>query len=319
MDGQVAAPVFGAGSFWLVMGAALVVGVTITVLTLALVRPHRPVTGVQRSLSLITGGLPGSTDQTADLTARDRIGRPLLAWLQSLGRRLTPVGTPARLRRRLDLAGNPSGWDIETLFACKAAGSILGVGAAVLILVTKSSVLAVLLACLVVAGGYWITDILLYNAALHRQEELRNAAPDAIDMLTVCVEAGLGFDAALAQVSRNTTGPLAAELARLLQEMQIGRSRAEAFHDFTTRTDVPELTNFVNAIVQADKLGVPITQVLREQSSDMRLRRRQRAEEQAQKVPVKIIFPVIVCIFPALMIVVIGPGALQVAKLFGTM
>jgi tight adherence protein C len=319
MDGQVVAPAVGSGTLWPVVAAALVVGVALVVLTLAVVRPRRQVTGVQRSLTLITGGLPGSADRSTDLSAGDRLGRPLLAWLQALGRRLTPVGTPARLRRRLDLAGNPSAWDLEALFACKAAGTIIGVAAAVLILLTRPSLPAFVLAGLLIAAGYWLTDILVHNTALHRQEKLGRAAPDAIDMLTVCVEAGLGFDAALAQVSRNTTGPLAAELARLLQEMQIGRSRAEAFHDFTTRTDVPELTNFVNAIVQADKLGVPITQVLREQSADMRLRRRQRAEEQAMKVPVKIIFPVVVCIFPALMVVIIGPGAIQMATFFGSM
>jgi tight adherence protein C len=299
--------------------AALLVGAALGAVTLALTGPRRPVTGVQKSLVLITGGLPGTADQGADLSARDRIGRPLVEWLQQLGRRVTPVGTPARLRRRLDLAGNPSGWDIEALFACKAAGTMTGGALGALALFAGRSVLALVFAAFLVAGGYWITDILLYNAGLHRQEKLRRAAPDAIDMLCVCVEAGLGFDAALAQVARNTTGPLAAEFARLLQEMQIGRSRAEAFHDFTTRTDVSELTGFVNALVQADKLGVPIANVLREQSADMRLRRRQRAEELAQKVPVKIIFPVVLCIFPALLVVVVGPGGIQIAKVFSSM
>jgi tight adherence protein C len=154
---------------------------------------------------------------------------------------------------------------------------------------------------------------LLYNTGLKRQEALRRSTPDALDMLTVCVEAGLGFDAGLAQVARNTDGPIAGEFARLLREMQIGKTRITAFQDLAARTTVPELQIFVSALVQSDKLGIPLAGVLREQSSEMRLKRRQRAEELAQKVPVKILFPLLLCIFPALFVVLIGPGAIQIA------
>jgi tight adherence protein C len=133
-------------------------------------------------------------------------------------------------------------------------------------------------------------------------------------MLTVCVEAGLGFDAGLAQVARNAQGPIAGEFARLLREMQIGKTRVVAFQDLAARTTVPELRMFVSALVQSDKLGIPLAGVLREQSAEMRLKRRQRAEEQAQKVPVKILFPLLLCIFPALFVVLIGPGAIQIAR-----
>jgi tight adherence protein C len=302
-------PVFGAAA----VGAALVL------IVFALAQPRKVAVGPKRSFSLITGGLPGSEDLVEDLSVGDRIGRPLLGWLQTLGRRVTPVGTPERLRKRLDLAGNPSGWNVETLFVCKAVGTIVGVALAAALFVRNPSVLMFVAAVGFVAMGYWITDILLYNTATRRQDLMRKAAPDAIDMLTVCVEAGQGFDAAIAQVSRNTNGPLASEFARLLQEMQIGRSRLEAFEGLIARTNVPELTGFINAILQADKLGVPIAQVLREQSHEMRLRRRQHAEEQAMKVPVKIIFPVVVCIFPALMIIVIGPGAMGIKAMFNGM
>jgi len=158
-------------------------------------------------------------------------------------------------------------------------------------------------------------DVLLYNAGVKRQEKLQRALPDALDMLTVCVEAGLGFDAALAQVARNTTGPLAAEFSRVLQEMQIGKSRSQALRSLTDRTTVPELRSFVSALVQAGELGITIADVLREQAREMRLRRRQRAEEKAQKVPVKILFPLVFCLFPSMFIVIIGPGMISIAHL----
>jgi tight adherence protein C len=161
--------------------------------------------------------------------------------------------------------------------------------------------------------GFFLPDLLLYNAGLKRQKLILATLPDALDMLTVCVEAGLGFNAALGQVARNTQGPVAAEFARALQEMQIGMARAEALRGMVARTTVPELQTFVAVLVQASELGIPIGQVLREQAIEMRTRRRQRAEAQAQKVPVKIMFPLIACLFPALLVIIIGPGAISIA------
>jgi tight adherence protein C len=133
-----------------------------------------------------------------------------------------------------------------------------------------------------------------------------------MDMLTVCVEAGLGFDAALAKVAYNTTGPLAAEFGRALKEMQIGKSRTQALRAMADRTTVAELRGFVSALVQAGELGIPVADILREQAGEMRLKRRQRAEGKAQQVPVKILLPLIGCLFPALFVVVIGPGVILI-------
>jgi tight adherence protein C len=181
-----------------------------------------------------------------------------------------------------------------------------------------SPALLVLFIALGAAIGFFLPDLLLYNAGTKRQEKIRLALPDALDMLTVCVEAGLGFDAALAQVARNTAGPLAAEFARALQEMQIGKSRADALRATAERSSAPELRAFVSALVQASELGVPVAAVLREQAKEMRLKRRQHAEERAQKVPVKILFPLILCLFPGMFVVIIGPGAIRIAQsLFG--
>jgi tight adherence protein C len=132
-----------------------------------------------------------------------------------------------------------------------------------------------------------------------------------MDLLTISVEAGLPFDAALSQVARNTRGPLAEELFRVLQEMQIGLARTDALRAVAERTNVAELRGFVTAMVQADTFGIPVANVLRVQARDLRVKRSQRAEEMAQKVPVKILFPLIFCILPALFIVVMGPAAIS--------
>ncbi|MET9631270.1 type II secretion system F family protein [Lentzea sp. NPDC006480] len=266
----------------------------------------RPPATAAGSLALIE-----SSYSAAVVSAPHEVGSP--SWLRSLGLRLSPTGVAMRLQYRLDLAGNPPTWTPDRILAYKGVGLLLG--ALLGGLIGFRSVGWLLLGLAVGAVfGFFLPDLLLLNAGQKRQEKIRRALPDALDMLTVCVEAGLGFDAALAQVARNTNGPLAQECARVLQEMQIGKSRNEALRALTLRTTVAELRAFVSALAQAGELGVPIASVLREQAREMRVRRRQRAEEQAQKVPVKILFPLIVCLFPAMFVVIIGPGAISIAK-----
>ena len=149
-----------------------------------------------------------------------------------------------------------------------------------------------------------------------RSERIRRDLPDAIDLLSISVEAGLGFDAAVQQVAQNTDGPLADELSRMIREMQLGQGRSAALRGLAARSTVHELRAFVGAMVQADQLGIPIGQVLRVQSSEIRVKRRQRAEELAQKVPVKITVPLIFCILPCLFVVVLGPAALTIMDTF---
>jgi tight adherence protein C len=173
--------------------------------------------------------------------------------------------------------------------------------------------------CLVVAAsvvGYMAPNLYLYQRTYERSDELQRALPDAIDLLTISVESGLGFDAAVAQVARNTEGPLAEEFARMLQEMQIGRGRTDALRSMADRTNLPDLRSFVSAMVQADAFGIPIAQVLRVQSSEIRVKKRQWAEEMAQKVPVKILIPLIFCILPCLFIAVLGPAGIQIMDSF---
>jgi tight adherence protein C len=169
------------------------------------------------------------------------------------------------------------------------------------------------------ALGFYVPDLWIRNLGEHRQQDLLLGLPDAIDMMTICVEAGLGFDSALARVARNLEGPIASEWARVLQEMQFGKSRTDALRAMLERTDVSELRTFVSSIIQSSELGISVGNVLREQSNEMRIRRKQRAEEQAQKLPVKILFPLLLCMLPALFVVVIGPAAMNIVHLFGNL
>jgi tight adherence protein C len=236
----------------------------------------------------------------------------LPGWMRGLALRLSPSGIGGSLQRRLNLAGNPGRWTPDRILAVKGLGLL---AFAVLGALYALNDPGLLILCVIVgsAVGFFLPDVLLYNSGQKRQMKLQNLLPDAIDMLTICVEAGMGFDAAMTQVARNTTGPLAAEFARSLQEMQIGKSRSQALRAMVDRTSVPELRTFVSAVVQGSELGIPVAQVLREQAKEMRVRRRQRAEGRAQQVPVKITFPLILCLFPALLIMVVGPGIIEIA------
>ncbi len=164
--------------------------------------------------------------------------------------------------------------------------------------------------------GFFAPNLYLYQRTHERSEQLQRELPDAIDLLTISVESGLGFDAAVQQVARNTEGPLADEFSRVLREMQIGQGRADALRALGERTNVPDVRTFVGAMVQADSFGIPIAQVLRVQSAEMRVKRRQRAEEKAQQVPVKITIPLIFCILPTLFIAVMGPAVLSIMDSF---
>jgi tight adherence protein C len=233
-------------------------------------------------------------------------------WLPALAMRLSPAGVGSRMQRRLDVAGNPKGWTPDRMLAVKGLG-LVALGAIGALLGVHDPTLLVVGAAIGAAVGFFLPDVLLYNTGLKRQQLIPTALPDALDLLTICVEAGLGFDGALAQVARNTTGPLALEFARVLQEMQIGKSRSEALRAMAERTTVPELRAFVSALIQSTELGIPIAHVLREQAKEMRVRRRQRAEAQAQKIPVKITFPLIGCLFPALIVIVLGAGVVEIS------
>lgn len=272
--------------------------------------------GVARSLELVNYSPTRVTVAKHELAARDRLLDPMVNALRAMAVRLSPSGTGDRMARSLDKAGNPASWTIERLMGVKGIGLVLGAVLALVVLGFNPQ--GVLAAVGLGTACFFLPDLLIYNMGTKRQTEMRKGLADALDMLTVCVEAGQGFDAAILQVAKTVSGPIGGEFARVLSEIQIGKSRADAFAALGERTTAAEIKTFVSALVQADRMGLPVAAVLREQTKEMRIARRQRAEEQAQKVTVKILFPLLLCIFPALFIVIIGPGAIKIAQAFGS-
>lgn len=251
-------------------------------------------------------------------SAVDRIFVPLGSWVGTHLRRLTPFDSTKRLEQLLLYAGTPPGWDAERIAALKIVGGIGGllVALALGLVLPIGGIWKIVFIAIFTFVGYLIPGAYVGNMAKARQKAIQRQLPDVIDLLTISVEAGLGFDAALSQVVKNVPGPLAEEIARQLQEMQIGVSRSDAFRHLGERTNVQELNAFVLSMIQADLFGVSISNVLRAQSKELRVKRRQRAEEIAQKIPVKIIFPVIFCILPSLFVVVMGPGIIRFLETF---
>jgi tight adherence protein C len=300
----------------LIAGIVLVM-LALVVVVLAVVVGSGQTTGVARSLQLLNHEATAKEVGKNELSVQERLIDPTLGALKNLGYRLSPAGTGTRMTRSLDRAGNPPAWTVERLMGAKGLALILGIVTPLLLF--GFSLNGLLIAAAAGLALFFLPDLLLYNAGLKRQQELQKGLADSLDMLTVCVEAGQGFDAAILQVAKTVDGPIAGEFARVLQEMHIGKSRGEAFASLGDRASTPEVKNFVSALTQADRLGLPIAAVLREQTKEMRVVRRQRAEEQAQKVTVKILFPLLLCIFPALFIVIIGPGAIRIAQTFMSM
>lgn len=297
----------------LFFGAFLFVTAVVVVALATSVGPGES-TGVARSLELVNYRPTRTTVAKHELAARDRLLDPMINGLRRMAVRMSPTGTGDRIARSLDKAGNPAAWTIERIMGVKGIAVLL---AAVFGLVVFGfNVRGVLGSVALGAAGFFLPDLLVYNLGTRRQTEMRKGLADALDMLTVCVEAGQGFDAAILQVAKTVTGPIGGEFARVLSEIQIGKSRADAFAALGARTTAPEIKTFVSALVQADRMGLPVAAVLREQTKEMRIARRQRAEEAAQKVTVKILFPLLLCIFPALFIVIIGPGAIKIADAF---
>jgi len=273
-----------------------------------------------RSLALLDAfaSAPQSMQDELDPGFRQRVLDPFLGRLTGVGRRLTPSDNTNRLRKKLDAAGNPAGWTTDRVTALKAGGfaAALVLGLAITMVMGLSLILTMVIAIGLSLFGYSAPNLWLYQKAHERKELTQKSLPDALDLLTISVEAGLGFDAALSHVAKNTEGPLADEFARVLQEMQLGAGRSEAMRALGERSSLPELRGFVTSMVQADAFGIPVGRVLRVQAIEMRQKRRQRAEEKAQKVPVKILFPLIFCILPTLFLAVMGPGVITMMQSF---
>ncbi len=300
-------------TLFFIMGVMLVFA-AIVLVAMAIGKPQPQ--GMHRSLAVLEAMSTAPSELTSELNRPfgERVLAPLQARALGVGKRLSGADSASRIGHKLDLAGNPAKWTVDRVIAFKVLGAVAGlvVGVAVTQLLGAGLSMRVVGIAAATAVGFLAPNLYLYQVGHDRAEKIQRELPDAIDLMTISVESGLGFDAAVQQVANNTEGPLSDEFARVLREMQIGRSRSSGLRALGERTTVPEVRTFVSAMVQADAFGIPIAQVLRVQSAEIRVKRRQRAEEKAQQVPVKITIPLIFTILPCLFVAVMGPAAISI-------
>lgn len=244
----------------------------------------------------------------------DRVLLPLARKFGEIAIRFTPQNALQGTAHRLELAGSPKGID-PTIFWASRFLVAIGVGGFILFLFSWglkdwSWTRKILITAVFVIIGFFIPEMLLTSKIQRRQKEIRKAMPDALDLLTICVEAGLGFDGAMAKVAEKWDNELSLSFGRALREMQLGKLRREALRDMADRIGIPEMTSFVAAVIQSEQLGVSMAKVLRIQSDQMRIRRRQLAEEEAHKAPIKMLVPLALLIFPSICIVLMTPAFL---------
>jgi tight adherence protein C len=268
----------------------------------------RPQALTEQARENLTRGIALPTDRTSGRADRG-LGARLVTGL-------TPGGTVARLDRLASRAGRPADWPVSKLVAAKLVLTAIAGGLGLLMITAGATTLTVLLVLLVTVVAYFVPELLLYSRGQERQEAISLELADTLDQMTIAVEAGLGFESAMSRAGKNGKGPLAEELVRTLQDIAVGQPRREAYLALADRTGVPDLRRFIGAVVQADAYGVSIADVLRTQAQEMRLKRRQRAEEKAMQIPVKVIFPLILCILPTLFIVLLGPAAMDIVSAF---
>ncbi|MDI6858752.1 MAG: type II secretion system F family protein [Dehalococcoidia bacterium] len=293
--------------------AAASVFVSVYLLVMAFAGPGHD--AVRARVALI--GLGRASGEAKVPSFGERIIGPILDVAAERFFALLPQSFVMRLRARLERAGEPTTLEGYLIITALAAAVLSGLGLAVGIAMYGGVDSKVLGIAVVMAGvGVFLPTLWLKNRINQRRTAIIKALPDSFDLITTCVEAGLGLDAALARVAEKVEGPFAEELSKTLREIGMGRSRAEALRDLAERTAIPDLSIFVNAIIQAEQMGTSIGQVLRVQSEQMRTRRRQRAEELANQAPVKMIFPLVLCIFPTLFIVILGPAVIQLYETY---
>ncbi|MEO8356303.1 MAG: type II secretion system F family protein [Chloroflexota bacterium] len=250
----------------------------------------------------------------------ERVLIPVIRRVGEFSARFTPQKAIQDTARRLELAGNPWPIDASTFLALRFILAVVFGGfltAVILISPPSSSSDNFMYIGGATFGGFFLPHLMLTSKITKRQTEIRKAMPDALDLLTICVEAGLGFDAAMSKVSEKWENELSFAFARAIREVQLGKVRREALRDMAERLGIPEMTSFVAAIIQSEQLGVSMAKVLRIQSDQMRMKRRQRAEEEAHKAPIKMIIPMALLIFPSIMIIILTPAAIQIMENLG--
>lgn len=306
------------------MGLAILVivlfGAAVT-LTIIGIRSSQEVDPLQERLAeFVDSGEEGSLeDIELSQPFMDRIVFPAARRLGEIAIRFTPQNALADTALKLEMAGNPRGLEPTTFFSLRfIGGAIAGSFLFIIFLISPSMSPFTLRNLMITSGfmllGFFVPNMLLSSKIGRRQHEIQKSMPDALDLLTICVEAGLGFDAAMNKVQEKWENELALAFGRALQEMQLGKLRREALRDMSDRMGVAEMHSFVAALIQSEQLGVSMAKVLRIQSDDMRVKRRQRAEAEAQKAPIKMLFPMALLIFPTIMLLLMGPAALLMMR-----
>ena len=250
----------------------------------------------------------------------ERTLRPLIARLSKMSSRLGSASSTENAERRLAMAGNPGDLRVSDWLGVKMLVGIAIAAIAFLVfgLLIGGVVVGLFLGLVGFGIGFLIPEFWLGRRIKARQKLILKMIPDTLDLLTISVRAGLGFDGALAKVVEKLPGPLTDEFRRALAEVRVGKARRDALRDMVPRTNVQPLSNFIGAIIQAEQLGVSISKVLQFQSEQLRIERRQRAEEQAARAPIKMLFPLVGCIFPSLFIVILGPAIISILKTMGS-
>lgn len=299
----------------IILGIALIVAVILVIVGMRAPEPTDP---IQERLAEFSVREEPMTLEEIELSQAfyQRIVLPFFNRVGQLASRFTPQATLESARKRLEMAGNPMQISPAFFLAMRSVLAVFFGGSLFVVFATtgRNWAQGLAVSALFVGIGFYFPDLWLSSRISRRQKGIFRAMPDALDLLTICVEAGLGFDAAMAKVHEKWDNDLALELGRVIQEIRLGKLRRDALRDMAERLGVPELTSFVAAVIQSEQLGVSMAKVLRIQSDQMRVRRRQMAEEEAHRAPIKMVFPIGLLIFPSLLIILLGPAAMLLLR-----
>lgn len=298
-----------------VIFAATAVGASIPLLWWSVAGARTDPRSASRGLLAAGSAPPDLRASLLQRSAADRTVKPGLQRLAAIGRRLTPGGRLDALDRLLTRAGRPASWPLDRILAAKVVLGVAGAFGGFALVPDELTPPWLLVWAGTTVVSFFLPDLLLHSRGEKRQDAIALELPDTLDQMTIAVEAGLGFESAMARAAKTGMGELAVELQRTLQEVQVGVPRSKALRGLAERTDVPDLRHFVLAVIQAEGYGIPIAEVLRTQAIEQRTKRRQRAEEKAMKIPVKVLFPLVLCIFPTLFIIILGPAAIKLARM----
>jgi tight adherence protein C len=298
------------------MMISLVIAAAVGALVYVLASSSIEKADVRESLRRLEGyQIQDVRDQEMLAPMSERVVAPLLEGLTGIATRFTPKGYGEKVAQKLVHAGNPANLNVDKVLVMKLVGLVSVIlWLPITLMLGFQGPLLLVAVCVLWGVSFMYPDVVLNRKIEERQKEISRKLPDILDLLVISVEAGLGFEQALDRTCIAVPGALSDEFRRMLHEIRIGSTRADALRAMADRSDVPELRGFILAMLQADTFGVSISRLLRSQADEMRIKRRLRAQEQAQKAPVKMLFPLVFCIFPSIFVVIIGPAMINISK-----